>query len=371
MERGRDSGSVSLREKWYPQGGDARRASHPKDKGFMYGKNYYPLERRTNMKKIGTGFGIILIMLVTLVVTHSSQAVELKMATFLPKDDVNLTAWWAFVEDINKKSKGDLTIKFVGGPEAIPAFKQFEAMRTGVVDMIFIAEAYYGGTVTGAAYTHLSRLTPPEERKNGYYEVRVDLLKKHNIFYLGRAEHGTWFHLFTNKFVKRPQEMAGQKIRTSATYEPFVKALGAVPITLPGSEVYTALERGVVDGYAWSVLGNISMGWPEVCKFIVEPRLYSMNIEALINLDTWNKLSKAQQKLLIDGMIENEAKFTKVFEELGEKELKAMEAKGMKWIKFTPEDTKWYVELAYKAGWDEVFKKAPELGPKLKKLLSP
>ncbi len=165
--------------------------------------------------------------------------------------------------------------------------------------------------------------------------------------------------------------MAGQKIRTSATYEPFVKTLGAVPITLPGSEVYTALERGVVDGYAWSVLGNISMGWPEVCKNIVEPKLYSMNLEALVNLDTWNKLSKADQKLLMDLMIENEKKFTKIFEELGEKELKAMQAKGMKMIKFTPEDTKWYVDLAYKAGWDEVIKKNGDLGPKLKKLLTP
>ena len=96
-----------------------------------------------------------------------------------------------------------------------------------------------------------------------------------------------------------------------------------------------------------------------------------MNLEALVNLDTWNKLTKPQQKLLTDLMIENEAKFTKVFEELGEKELNAMQAKGMKFIKFTPEDSKWYVDLAYKAGWDEVIKKSPEIGPKLYKLLNP
>jgi len=323
------------------------------------------------MKKIIISLLIIMMIFTIGVFNAPLEAVELKMATFLPKDDINLTAWWAFVEEVNKKSKGEVVIKFVGGPEAIPAFKQFEAARTGVVDIIFGCEAYYGGAVTGAAYTHLSRLTPPKERKSGYYDLRSDLLKKQNLFYLGRPEHGVWFHIFTNKSVKRPQEMAGQKIRTSATYEPFVRALGAVPITLPGSEVYTALERGVVDGYAWSVLGNISMGWPEVCKFIVEPKLYSMNLETLINLDTWNKLPKPMQKLMSDLMIENEAKFTKVYEELGEKELKGMQAKGMKFIKFSSEDTKWYVDLAYKAGWDEVFKKAPELGPKLKKLLSP
>lgn len=323
------------------------------------------------MKKMIISLWILAITLMVGMSHLPSHAIELKMATFLPKDDVNLTAWWAFIDEVNKKSKGEVVIKFIGGPEAIPAFKQFEAARTGVVDIIFGCEAYYGGTVSGAAYTHLTRLTPSEERKSGYYDLRADLLKKHNLHYLGRAEYGVWFHLFTNKSVKKPQEMTGQKIRTSATYEPFVRALGAVPITLPGSEVYTALERGVVDGYAWSVLGNISMGWPEVCKFIVEPRIYSMNIETLINLDTWNKLPKPMQKMMSDLMVENETKFIKIFEELGEKELKAMQTKGMKFIQFNPEDTKWYVDLAYKAGWDEVLKKSPELGPKLKKLLSP
>src|SRR4030065_774038 len=204
---------------------------------------------------------LLAIMVIHLwVCVHPAQAREIKMVTFLPKDDINLTAWWAYAEEVNKKSNGEVVIKFMGGPEAIPAFKQFEAVRTGVVDMIFSAESYYGGAVTGAAYTHLSRLSPLEERKAGYNDLRVENLEKQNLFYLGRPVYGTWFQIFTNKPIKRPQEIKGQKIRTSATYEPFIKTLGAVPITLPGSEVYTALERGVVDGYAWSVLGNISMG---------------------------------------------------------------------------------------------------------------
>lgn len=323
------------------------------------------------MKKTMIGLLVVMITLTIGILNHPSQAIELKMATFLPKDDVNLTAWWPFVEEVNKKSKGEVAIKFVGGPEAIPAFKQFEALRTGVVDMIFGCESYYGGAVTGAAYTHLTRLSPLEERKSGYYDFRVEILKKHNVSYLGRTVHNIWFQIFTNKFIKKPQEMAGQKIRVSATYEPFIKTLGAVPITLPGSELYTALERGVVDGYAWSILGNISMGWPEVSKYILEPRIYAMNVENLVNLDTWNKLPKHIQTMMADLMVENEEKYWKVFAELGEKEYKAMQAKGLKVIKFTPEDTKWFVDLAYKAGWDEVFKKAPDLGPKLKKLLSP
>ena len=318
---------------------------------------------------------ILLIVAFLLMVSFSPAGAEgpivLKMTSFLPAGDVNMTAWDKFVKDVNEKGKGKLQIKWLGGPEAIPGFKQFDAVRNGIVDIAFGCESYYGRLVSGAAYTHLSRITPWQERANGYYDLRKELLGKHGVFYLGRAEYGTWFHLFTNKAVKKPQEIKGQKIRVSDTYEAFVKALGGVPVTMPGKDIYTALERGTVDGYAWSVLGNVKSGWVEVCKYILEPRIFQMNIEALMNLKKWNSLPDDLKKLLLDSMAANEKESAKIMADLGEKELKEMQAKGMKMIKFSPEDTKWYVDLAYKAQWDDVISHAPELGPKLKKLLTP
>ena len=323
------------------------------------------------MKKIIFCLIVILGFAIALTPVYGKGPIKLKMVTFLPKGDSNMTAWMKFIEDVNKKAKGELEIVYVGGPEAIPGFKQFEALRNGVVDMIYGCESYYGRQVTGAAYTHLGRSDPIKERENGYYDLRVDLFKKHNIYYLGRPEFGVWFNIFTNKAVKRPQELKGQKIRVSATYEPFVKRLGAVPVTIPGSDIYTALERGTIDGYAWSILGNVQSGWVDVCKYILEPRIYQMNIEALINLKTWQKLPKHLQKVLTDCMIKNEKEYSKIMAGIAEKEYKEMQKRGMKVIKFSPEDTKWYVDLAYEAGWDEIIKQNPKLGPKLKKLLSP
>ncbi|PIX19007.1 MAG: hypothetical protein COZ70_11295 [Deltaproteobacteria bacterium CG_4_8_14_3_um_filter_51_11] len=314
---------------------------------------------------------VLLAAVLMVVPAHAKDPVKLKMVTFLPKGDVNMTAWMAFIEDVNNKAKGDLEIVFTGGPEAIPGFKQFEALRNGVVDVIYGCESYYGREVSGAAYTHLTRLDPIKERQTGYYEFRKEMLKKHNIYYLGRAEFGVWFQIFTNKAVKRPQELKGQKIRVSGTYEPFVKKLGAVPVTIPGGEIYTALERGTIDGYAWSALGNVQSGWAEVCKYILEPRIYEMNIEALFNLKSWEKLSPDLQKLLTDCMIENEKKSVKVMNDISEKEFADMQKKGMKVIKFSPKDTKWYIDTAYEAGWEEVIKQNPALGSQLRKMLTP
>jgi len=314
---------------------------------------------------------VLLAAVLMVVPAHAKDPVKLKMVTFLPKGDVNMTAWMAFIEDVNNKAKGDLEIVFTGGPEAIPGFKQFEALRNGVVDVIYGCESYYGREVSGAAYTHLTRLDPIKERQTGYYEFRKEMLKKHNIYYLGRAEFGVWFQIFTNKAVKRPQELKGQKIRVSGTYEPFVKKLGAVPVTIPGGEIYTALERGTIDGYAWSALGNVQSGWAEVCKYILEPRIYEMNIEALFNLKSWEKLSPDLQKLLTDCMIENEKKSVKVMNDISEKEFADMQKKGMKVIKFSPKDTKWYIDTAYEAGWEEVIKQDPALGSQIRKMLTP
>ncbi len=321
------------------------------------------------MKKF---FACLVVLLGVLVAFTPVQAkITLKMVTFLPKGDVNMTAWMAFLDCVNKGAKGELEIKYIGGPEAIPGFKQFEALRNGVVDMIYGCESYYGRQITGAAYTHLTRLDPMKERKNGYFDFRNELFKKHNVYYLGRPEFGVWFQVFTNKPVKTPGELKGQKIRVSGTYEPFIKSLGAVPVTMPGSDIYTALERGTIDGYAWSVLGNVQMGWVDVCKYILEPRIYQMNIEALINLKTWEKLPAHLQKLLSDCMIENEKTYGAIMAEISEKEFKQMQQKGMQVIRFSPEDTRAYVDQAYEAGWDEVIEENPQLGPKLKKMLTP
>jgi len=323
------------------------------------------------MKRVIVVLAVLLSVVIAVAPAQAKDPIKLKMVSFLPKGDVNMTAWMSYIDDVNKKAKGELEIVFTGGPEAIPGFKQFEAVRNGVVDMIYGCESYYGGAVSGAAYTHLTRLDPMKERQVGYYDLRKELLGKHNIHYLGRAEFGVWFQIFTNKAVQRPQELKGQKIRVSGTYEPFVKKLGAVPVTIPGGEIYTALERGTIDGYAWSALGNVQSGWVEVCKYILEPRIYEMNIEGLVNIKTWEKLPAHLQKLMTDCMIENEKQSVKVMTDISEKEYQEMQKKGMKVIKFSAEDTRWYVNTAYEAGWEEVIKQNPTLGPKLKKMLTP
>jgi TRAP-type C4-dicarboxylate transport system substrate-binding protein len=307
--------------------------------------------------------------------TSSAQASEpivLKAVAFLPLNVSDVKGLFMFADILKKNSKGALEIKIIGGPEAIRPFEQFEATRKGVVDLMIAPESYYAAAVTKVPFGHLSRITPQEERKRGLYELRRELLKKHNIYYLGKGQMGGNFYFWIKSPIKDPREMAGKKIRVSPFYIPFMKALGASPVVLPPTEVYTALERGVVDGLGWPVSGVADNRWDEVCKYVIPYGVWQASIDLLMNLDTYNKIPPDLQKVLNDSMIQAELEIADYWSKEFDHEWKRVLDAGVTRLKFSPEDVRYYTELAYSSSWEDVMKniEPKDLGPKLKKLLA-
>jgi len=291
----------------------------------------------------------------------------------MPDFDPTNMAFLPLLDTINERAKGELIIEYVGGPEVVPSFEQFEALRTGVADMALIYEGYYGDRVTGIPYVSLTELDPWEEREVGYYDLRVEILKEHNIYYLGKGCTGWWFNIGCNVPVETPYDLAGLKFRVSPPYVPFMKALGATPLILPVPDVYPALERGVVDGFMWACVGIVDFGWNEVTKYLLAPKFYSASaIEVMVNLDTWNKLPKHLQDLMLQAQIENEKEMAPKTIAKAEEERQRMIDGGMELIEFSPADTEWIVKVWKDASWEAVMEKIqpPELGPKLKELIT-
>ena len=74
------------------------------------------------------------------------------------------------------------------------------------------------------------------------------------------------FHIYLNKKIDK-LDFTGLKIRVTPVYKDIVEALGGTTVTTAPGEVYTALERGVVDGYGWPITGIFDLGWEKVTKF--------------------------------------------------------------------------------------------------------
>ena len=79
------------------------------------------------------------------------------------------------------------------------------------------------------------------------------------------------FHIYTSKPIEKADMTARLKLRTVPIYRPFFEKLGATNAETQHAELYTALERGVVDGYGWSLWGLKEQGFLPVTKFRSSP----------------------------------------------------------------------------------------------------
>jgi TRAP-type C4-dicarboxylate transport system substrate-binding protein len=297
----------------------------------------------------------------------AAQEITLRAVTSFAEGTQFSKNFERFVEKVNADGKGVVKINYIGGPRAMPPFEVGNAVRTKVVDIANVTGAFYTNLMPEADGFKLVAKPMSEQRRNGTWEFINQLHnQKLNAQYLARQFHNVPFHIYLNK---KPDKLdfTGLKIRVTPVYKDIVEALGGTAITTAPGEVYTALERGVVDGYGWPVTGIFDLGWEKVTKYRLEPAFYSVEVNVLVNLDTWKGLTDAQRKVLSDAALWLEgldAENTAVIASERERQTKA----GIQAIDFGADESKKFLEKANEVAWQSVIKRAPETGPKLRQL---
>jgi TRAP-type C4-dicarboxylate transport system substrate-binding protein len=297
----------------------------------------------------------------------AAQEVTLRAVTSFAEGTQFSKNFERFIEKVNADGKGVVKINYIGGPRAMPPFEVGNAVRTKVVDIANVTGAFYTNLMPEADGFKLISKPMSEQRRNGTWEFINTLHnQKLNSQYLARQFHNVPFHIYLNK---KPDKLdfAGLKIRVTPVYKDIVEALGGTAITTAPGEVYTALERGVVDGYGWPVSGIFDLGWDKVTKFRLEPAFYSVEVNVLVNLDTWKSLNDAQRKVLNDAALWLEgldSENTAVVAAERERQAKA----GIQPVDFGPDESKKFIEKANEVAWQSVIKRSPEAGAKLRQL---
>jgi TRAP-type C4-dicarboxylate transport system substrate-binding protein len=295
--------------------------------------------------------------------------VTFKAVAFIPKNHPLMSQTIVWVDMINKELAGKVKINYIGGPEVIPGLQQVEAVRKGVIDIAFNPTAYYQNILPEGGAFILSKYTPTEERKpGGFYDFMVKRHEKINSRYIGRMLW-TPFYLWPKEDVKSLDDLKGIKMRTSALYDRFMKALGIVPVTISAGDTYTALERGTVGGFGWPNMGPRQRGWLEVVKNVIDLPFYgSNNITAVMNLDKWNKLPKDVQDQIVSVTTKFEESMYNHFVSATDKEWAELDKAGVNRIKFSEAENKKYIDLAYQVEWDNLAQKVPDIIVELKKV---
>jgi TRAP-type C4-dicarboxylate transport system substrate-binding protein len=298
-----------------------------------------------------------------------AQEVTLKLVSAFPETATYVKHMTPWIQKFNAGGKGIAQINFIGGPKAIPTFEVGTSVKNGVVEMAMNTGAFYTNLMPEADFLKLSQVTIAEQRKNGAFDyINKVWNQKANLVYLARMVDETPFHLYLTRKIDKP-DLNGLKIRITPVYREFFQSMGATLIQTPPGEVYTALERGVVDGYGWPIHGIFDLNWHEKTKFRVDPGFYNAEVSIIMNLDAWKKLSAKQRDYLQKQALALEA-MNSYWPKLNAEETKRQAQSGIQTVRFDAASSKSYVDKAYEVGWATAIKQSPEHGPQMKKLLS-
>lgn len=300
----------------------------------------------------------------------AAQETTLRLVSAFAENGIYVQRLQPWIQKFNAEGKGVLQINFIGGPKAIPTFEVGNAVKTGVVDMALSTGAFYTNVMPEADFLKLTRIPVAEQRKNGAFDaINKVWNEKGNMQYLARMVEHQPFHIYTNKKVDKP-DLTGQKIRITPVYREFFQALNANVITTPPGEVYTALERGVVDGYGWPIGGIFDLNWQEKTKYRIDPGFYDAEVSLIMNLPAYKKLTPAQHAYLQKQLLALEAQ-NGFWDQYAADEAARQQKAGIQTIKFDAASSKAFVDKAYDVAWAAAMKQSPDVAARFKPLFSP
>ncbi len=277
-----------------------------------------------------------------------------------PESLIYTKSFLEFVDKVNAAGEGVVKIEVRGGPEAIGMFQQPDAVRSGVVDMVYTPGSFYAGALPEKDALVTSNLTAVETRANGGLEL-IDQIhqEKMGVKYLGWFDSGVCYNLWTRNAPELDAggnlDVSGLKLRGNAVYNAFfTEYLGAQVIDLPTTEVYSALERGVVDATGWTQLGLIDLKWNEFLNYRIEPCFFSTDLGTIVNLEKWNSLSDESRTILQDVAIAHEAESAAKLGAVRDEDFAALEAAGMKIVTLEGDAAEAYLAAATQKTWDRM-----------------
>jgi len=295
----------------------------------------------------------------------------LKAITYAPLSKVedSMVIFKTWVEKVNKAGTGDLKVELLGGPEVFSVSDQINALSKGLVDVV-MTFSVHTPIVPEIDTSGLSDITPSEERTNGYLDLLDKAHEKINVKVIGRTATNSGFYIFSKQPINKLDDFKGVKIRSHSGYDPLFKKVGAVPIGMNISEIYGALERGVVQAAPYPIF-VYDMGLAEVAKYGLADAFWPSHTTFIfLNLRKFNGLTAQQRQILVDAQVDNEKTMAAVDAGLITAERAKLEKAGMTFTHLPPEEAKKWHDMANESRFEALSSKIPsEQMAKIKSLI--
>ncbi len=284
------------------------------------------------------------LLLLAVVAPAISQAKEIKLryALLWPASHpiTKLAQEWG--KDVEAATSGRVTVTTFPGNTLAPPMQTYDAVVKGIADMAGMLLAYAPGRLPLSEV-----LQQPLGYQNGYQATKLAnaYYKKFQpkefddvkVMYLHGAAPG---FIFTKKAISSMKDVKGMRIKANAENADIVTNLGAAPVTMPVSDAYDSVQRGVIDGtlFPLEALQGYKIG--EVVKTVIQDYgiSYMTSMYVIMNKDKWNSIIPEDQKAIEKINDEYNEKQAKLWVELDNNAKAYAIQKGVKFLEVSKED---------------------------------
>jgi TRAP-type mannitol/chloroaromatic compound transport system substrate-binding protein len=253
---------------------------------------------------------------------NKNKKTVIKLATSWPAHfPIMGTGVEKFAKRVKDISGGSLEIKIYPKNVLVPALAVFDAASSGQIDAFHSGPYYWKGKnsafslFSGIPFGFIAEEINSWMIFGGGLEIWREQYAKYNLYPLlggnTNIQMGGWFR----KPIKSLEDMQGLKMRIPGLGGEVFSKMGVNPILLPAGEIYTSLERGVIDATEWvGPALDIKMGFYKVAPYYYsgwhEP---GSILELTFNKHSWNKLPFEHQSMIEVASSEMNANMTSEF----------------------------------------------------------
>jgi len=240
-----------------------------------------------------------------------ADPIHWKMVTTWPKNFPGLgTGAETLAELINGMSGGRLRVKVYGAKELVPAFEVFDVVSVGTAQMGHGAAYYWKGK--NEAFQFFSAvpfgLTANEMNAwlfhGGGMELWRETYQPFGVIPAAAGNTGVQMAGWFNKEINTLDDLKGLKMRIPGLGGEVLRRAGGTPVNLPGGELFTSLQSGVIDATEWvGPYNDLAFGLYKAAKYYYYPGWHEpgTTLEAIINQEAFESLPEDLQQIVLSA----------------------------------------------------------------------
>lgn len=277
---------------------------------------------------------VALVVAFAIVTPHVHAQTTLRLLSGFTSNNSNVPSIEApFIKNVEAASKGQIKIQR-SGPEVASPFEQLQPVSSGVFDILYTAPGYHIAQTGVGLLLDALKPEPEERRARGFIQKADEHYRRQHGVTLIAVVPLTGNHFVLKEGLSSDGTLKGLKLRSNATFEGVIRALGGIPVNMGAAEAYSSMQKGVLDGITFPAFASTDYKLQEIGKVMTRPLFGGTNVAFFVNVRRFESLRPDQQKILLEEGRKIEAMGKAAMEHVTEKDEAKMKDSGVKVVSF-------------------------------------